>query len=111
MNEHYATHPMFQSGYDYLLQSGDEGRALWDAIAADEMDAYDALVDPVYDACTGVEDLFAGAYTHRESADWALGSTGFGTFDEQKSMFISVMCHGYEHRPACQDFDPTEWYS
>lgn len=65
--------------------------------------------DPVYDACIGVEDLFAGGYAHRNSADWALGSTGFGTFDEQESMFITVMCHREEHRPACPDFDSDDW--
>lgn len=110
MTQLYATHPMFQSEYDDLLASGDEGLEMWDEIATDASDAYDAIVDPVYDACNGVEDLFAGAYAHRDSADWSLGSTGFGTFDEQKSMFLSVMCYRNEQRPACNDFDPDDWH-
>lgn len=44
-----------------------------------------SLIDPIYDACTGVEDLYAGAFAHRDDADWALLDVESMTREEIKT--------------------------
>lgn len=112
MNTHYATHPFFGAEYDALYADGtitDEERIILDAMIADEEAKFSALVDPVYDACTGVEDLYAGGFAHREDADWALLDVDSMTRAQIKAGFISSYCFGHEDRAACSDFVVDDW--
>lgn len=112
MNEHYATHPFFGAEYDALYADGaiDENeQPQLDAMMADEQAKFTALVDPVYDSCSGVEDLYAGAFVHRKDADWALLDVESMSREEIKKGFIVSYCYGNEARPACADFIADDW--
>ena len=112
MNQHYATHPLFGAEYDAIYADGDvsdEERDTLDAMLADEEATFAALVDPVYDACTGVEDLYAGAFAHRDDADWALLDVESMSREDIKSDFIFSHCFENEVRKACSDFVLDDW--
>lgn len=112
MNEHYATHPFFGAEYDALYADGaiDENeQPQLDAMMADEQAKFTALVDPVYDSCSGVEDLYAGAFVHRKDADWAPLDVESMSREEIKKGFIVSYCYGNEARPACADFIADDW--
>lgn len=112
MNQHYATHPLFGAEYDAIYADGevsDEERVVLDAMLADEEAAFTALVDPVYDACTGLEDLYAGAFAHRDDADWALVDVESMSREDIKAGFIFSHCYENEARPACADFVLDDW--
>ncbi len=112
MNVHYANHPLFGAEYDAIYADGavsDEEQVTLDAMLADEEAKFAALVDPVYDACDGVEDLYAGAFAHRDDADWALLDVESMSRDDIKADFIFGHCYGNESRPACSDFVVDDW--
>ncbi|WP_337004047.1 MULTISPECIES: hypothetical protein [unclassified Microbacterium] len=112
MNAHYANHPLFGAEYDAIYADGevsDEERVTLDSMLADEQAKFAALVDPVYDACDGVEDLYAGGFAHRDDADWALLDVESMTRDDIKAGFIFDYCYENESRRACADFDVDEW--
>lgn len=112
MNQHYATHPLFGAEYDAIYADGavsDEERVTLDAMLADEEAQFAALVDPVYDACAGVEDLYSGAFAHRDDADWALLDIESMSREDIKSDFIFSYCYENESRPACSDFVLDDW--
>lgn len=112
MNQHYATHPLFGAEYDAIYADGavsDEEQATLDAMLADEEAKFAALIDPVYDACTGVQDLYAGAFAHREDADWGLLDVESISREDIKSDFIFSYCYEKEPRPACSDFVLEDW--
>lgn len=112
MNRHYATHPMFGPEYDALYEDGiitDEEQPTLDAMIDDEEAAYNAAIAPIYIACGSVEDLYAGAFAHREDADWAVIENEYMTRDEIKKDFIVSHCHGNTDRPACSDFAEDDW--
>lgn len=112
MKTHYATHPLFGAEYDALYADGtisDEERVVLDGMLADEEAKFAALIDPVYDACTGVEDLYAGAFAHREDADWGLLDVESISREDIKSDFIFSYCYEKEPRPACSDFVLEDW--
>jgi len=112
MNQHYETHPLFGPEYDAIYADGvvsDEEQVTLDAILEDESVQFAALVDPIYDACTGVEDLYAGAFAHRDEADWALLDVESMTTEEIKAGFIFSHCYEKEFRPSCSDFVLEDW--
>ena len=112
MNTHYKTHPFFGEPYDALYADGtisDAEQVELDALMEDEQAKFAALVDPTYDACSSVEDLYRGAFAHRDIADWALLDVESMSREEIKAIFVTSHCHGNETRPACSDFDPEEW--
>lgn len=112
MNDHYANHPLFGPEYDELYADGtidDAEQPVLSAMIADEEAAFAALVDPVYDACSGVEDLYAGALAHRDDADWALTDVPNMSRQEIKKIFVASHCYGNESRPACHDFVADDW--
>ncbi|MBP3976408.1 hypothetical protein [Microbacterium sp. BLY] len=104
MNQHYETHPLFGPEYDAIYSDGvvsDEEQVALDAMLADESAQFAALVDPILDACTGVEDLYAGAFAHRDNADWALLDVESMTREEIKADFIFSRCYEKEYRERC----------
>ncbi|TCJ23784.1 hypothetical protein E0W80_09495 [Microbacterium sp. PI-1] len=112
MNQHYATHPLFGAEYDAIYADGavsDEEQATLDAMLADEEAQFTALIDPVYDACTGVQDLYAGAFAHRDDADWGLLDVESISTEDIKSDFIFSYCYEKESRPGCSDFVLEDW--
>ncbi|WDH78223.1 hypothetical protein PTQ19_11945 [Microbacterium esteraromaticum] len=112
MNEHYTTHPLFGPGVDALYADGklsDEESATLNEWTADEEERFNAVIEPVYDACAGVEDLYAAAYEHRGDADWMLAENEYQTTAELKSFFIQSFCTDKTDRPACHDFDAADW--
>lgn len=112
MNEHYATHPLFGPEYDALYADGeltDQESETLNAWVADEEEQFTAAIDPIFDACTGVEDLYAAAFEHRNVADWGLLESEYLTHDENKSIFVISYCGSVTDRPACHDFDPEDW--
>lgn len=112
MNEHYTIHPLFGAEYDAIYADGavtDEEQARLDAMLADEQVQFVALVDPVYDACSGVEDLYSGAFAHRDDADWGLLDDESISRKDIKSDFIFSYCYEKEPRAACSDFVVDDW--
>lgn len=112
MTVHYATHPLYGTEYDELYADGEiteDEQITIDAMTADEESKFAALVDPIYDACSGVNELYEGAYKHRDAADWALVDVPAFTSDELKAMFISSYCYDMTDRPACNDFVAEDW--
>ncbi|CAH0174706.1 hypothetical protein SRABI76_01371 [Microbacterium oxydans] len=112
MNQHYATHPLFGPEYDAIYADGavsDEEQATLSAMLAEEEAQFAALIDPVYDACTGVEDLYAGAFAHREDADWALLDVESMSREDIKAGFVFSHCYEKEARRACSDFVLEDW--
>lgn len=112
MDQHYATHPLFGAEYDAIYADGavtDEEQVTLDAMLADEEARFVALIDPIYDACSGVEDLYAGGFAHREDADWALVDVESMSREEIKAGFIFAHCYEKEARPACSDFVLEDW--
>ncbi|WP_372467973.1 hypothetical protein ACCO44_01465 [Microbacterium maritypicum] len=112
MNKHYATHPFFGAEYNAIYADGavsDDEQVALDAMMLDEEAKFVALVDPTYDACSGVEDLYAGAFAHRDDADWALLDVESMSRSEIKSGFVISHCYKNEARPACADFVAEEW--
>ena len=112
INQHYATHPLFGAEYDAIYADGvvsDEERVTLDAMLTDEEATFTALVDPVYDACMGVEDLYAGAFAHRDDADWSLLDVESMSREDIKAGFIFSHCYENEARPACSDFVLDDW--
>lgn len=112
MNDHYATHPFFGPEYDAIYADGvvsDDERVTLDAMLADEEAKFMALVEPVYNACSGVEDLYAGAFAHRDDADWALLDVESMSREDIKAGFIFSHCYKNEVRPACTDFVLEDW--
>lgn len=112
MNTLYATHPFYGPEYDALYEDGvitDEEQVELDAMMADEEAKYNALVDPVFDACENVTDLYAGAYAYRNEADWALQESEYVSREEAQNYFVVAYCTGNEARRACSDFDPDDW--
>jgi len=108
----YATHPFFGPEYDKLYEDGeitDAEQQRLDEMMSDEEAQYEAIIDPLYDSCDGVEDFYLGAYSQGDKADWALeGNEAISTAD-LKRIFISSYCNGRQDRKACADFDPDEW--
>lgn len=112
INDHYNTHPMFGAEYDALYEDGqisDEEQSTLSAMIADEEAKFAAIVDPVYDACDGVEDLYSGGYAHKDDADWALLENEHMSREENKKIFVVSHCYGNTARPACSDFVEDEW--
>lgn len=112
MTEHYATHDLYTDAYDQLFDDGeltDEEEEILDRMMADEVEKFEAAIDPIFDACNGVEELYAGALKHRDEADWGLVDVPAFTSDDLKSMFISSYCFDMTDRPACSDFVPEDW--
>lgn len=112
MNAHYATHPYYGEEYDELYADGeltDEEQVTLDTVMADEEAKFTALIDPIYDACDGVEDMYAAAFDHREDADWGLVNAPALTSDDLKAMFIITYCFDMTDRPACNDFVAEDW--
>lgn len=112
MNKHYKTHPLFGPEYDELYADGTidkkEQKTL-DKLMADEQTKFAAAIDPIYDACTSVEELYSGAYSHRDDADWALLDTPNMTQEEIKKIFVVSHCSIQAARPACSDYDEDDW--
>lgn len=105
----YSTHPFYGDEYDELYSDGDitdEEQAQLDAWMADEEAQYAAINEPLYDACQGVEDFYAGAYAQGDRADWGLEGTEAISTGELKEIFLSSRCYGNESRPACADYEP-----
>lgn len=105
----YATHPFYSDEYDNLYADGvitDEEQAQLDAWMADEEVQYTAINEPTYDACQGVEDFYAGAFSQGDRADWGLEGTGAISREELKDIFLSSRCYEQEARPACADYQP-----
>lgn len=112
MTEHYATHEFYSDAYDELYARGEwtsEEEAEIDRIHEDEIAKFDALIDPIYDACDGVNGLYEGAYKHRDAADWGLADVPAFTSEELKAMFISSYCYDMTDRLACNDFVAEDW--
>ncbi len=112
MTEHYATHDLFSDAYDKLYDDGEltgEEQEALDMMTEDEESKFTALIDPIYDACDGVNELDEGAYKHRDAADWGLADVPAFTSDELKAMFISSYCYDMTNRPACNDFVAEDW--
>lgn len=105
----YSTHPFYGDEYDELYSDGtitDEEQTQLDAWMADEEAQYTAINEPLYDACQGVEDFYAGAYAQGDRADWRLEGTEAISTEELKEIFLSSRCYGNESRPACSDYEP-----
>ena len=112
MNTLYATHPFYGPDYDALYEDGeisDEEQVKLDAMMADEEAQFNSLVDPVYDACKNVEDLYVGAYAYKDVADWALLESEYVSREETKAFFIVGYCNGNQERRACADYEPNDW--
>lgn len=112
MNVLYDTHPLYGDEYDALYQDGEitaEEQTRLDAMMADENAAYLALVAPVGDACHGVEDLYAGAFAYRDTADWALQESEYVSREEAKGWFIVAFCATFPTSNACSDYDANDW--
>lgn len=112
MNHHYETHPLYGDDYDALYADGEiseDEQPVLDAMMADEETQFMAAIDPVYEACQGVEEFYAGAFSERENADWALLDAPNISHAEMKSMFISSYCYEMEERPACSNFIAADW--
>jgi hypothetical protein len=107
--ELYATHPFHGAEYEAVYEDGDvtpEEQAWLDVQLADEEAKFSALIDPVYDACTGVEDLYASAYALGPDSYWGLVGGDEASF---KETFIVSFCFEKESRPACSDYRPDDW--
>lgn len=107
--ELYATHPFYNGEYDeiYILSSKTAEQVAWlDWALVDQAVQLEALTEPLYDACTGVEDLYAGAYALGEDSYWGLIG---GDEEQYKNTFIVSFCLGNETRPACADFVADDW--
>lgn len=112
MNEHYDTHPMFGPEYDELYADGTisgSEQSVLDEMISDEEHKFVALVDPVYESCSGVEEFYAGAFANKDVADWALAGNEVMTREENKNIFVTSYCYGREDRPACSDFNIGDW--
>jgi len=112
INDHYATHPMYGPEFDALYEDGtisDTEQPILDAMIADEEAKFNAVVDPVYDACNGVEEFYAGAFAQKDNADWALAENEIMTREKNKKIFVMSYCFGQEARPACSDFVAEDW--
>ena len=112
MTEHYATHDLYSDAYDELYDDGEltsEEQETLDKMTDDEESKFNALIDPIYDACNGVNELYEGANKHRDDADWGLADVEAFTSDELKAMFISSYCYDMTDRPACNDFVAEDW--
>lgn len=112
MNDHYENDPLFGAEYDDIYADGKvtkkEQKKLSKMIA-DEEAAFASLVDPVYDACSGYEDLYASAYAHRDNADWALQESEGIDREDAREIFVVSYCLDNEDRPACFDFVAEDW--
>jgi hypothetical protein len=107
--ELYATHPFYGDEYDdvYTLSERTAEQEAWlDWALEDQEVQFQALTEPLYDACTGVEDLYAGAYALGEESYWGLVG---GDEDLYKNIFVVSFCLGNETRPACADFVADDW--
>ncbi|MBZ4488067.1 hypothetical protein LQ938_11685 [Microbacterium sp. cx-55] len=104
---HLEEHPLYTELKDPLYADGelsDRERVLVEDAKAE----YDRIVDPIYDACSGVEDLYAGAFNHRsEELWWAAMLVDDVTHEIDKAGFIESQCEGRETRPACEDYVPS----
>lgn len=112
VNAHYKNDPMFGPEYDALYADGTisaEEQPRLDAMIQAEEESYAKAVDPVYDACKGVEDLYAGAYAHKDDADWALQESEAMDREKVRKIFVVSFCSGKEARPACSDFVAADW--
>lgn len=112
MNQHYDTHPFFGSAYDDLYADGEitaEEQVELDALMADEEAQYAAAIDPIFDACSGWEDLYAGAFAHKDEADWALQESEHVSRNEAREGFVVGFCFDNTDRPACSDFNEDDW--
>ncbi|MBZ4488093.1 hypothetical protein LQ938_11535 [Microbacterium sp. cx-55] len=107
--EHLQSHPLYTELDEPLYEDGalsDHERAL----IADANAEYDRITDPIYDACSGIEDLYAGAYNHRTEEPWKYMVQAEDLSQEEvKRGFIFSQCDGRENRPACADFVLADW--
>lgn len=103
---------MFGAEFDAIYEDGEvseDERTTLSAMIVDEEAQFVAIVDPIYDACAGVEELYAGAFAYRDVADWALKDAPAISREDSKKIFIVTHCHRNEARPACLDFVADDW--
>lgn len=105
----YETHPFFGDEYDNLYMDGltDVEAARVEELRLDEEAQYNAIVEPTYFACEGVEDFYLGAYTQEDQYNWGLEGNEAISTEELKDTFISSYCATRVETPACSDYDPS----
>lgn len=94
LEEHFRTHPSITSDAPTDAEI-DEGTAIWNSIE-----------DPLFDACTGVEDFYQAAYAQGEKGAWGLRGSAAISDQELRDIFISSYCATQTHRSSCSDYKP-----
>jgi len=108
----YETHPFYGSEYDHIYEDGavtEAEQKTLDAMMADEEEKYEAIIDPLYDACDGVEDFYGAAYAQGPESDWSLHGTEAISAEKLKAIFVTTYCSDHQDRKACADYDPDDW--
>lgn len=106
----YATHPFYGAPYDAIYEDGDvtdEEQLELNAMMADEESKYNAAVEPLYSACSGVEDFYQGAYDQGDSADWSVHGTPAISDEDLKTYFLDAYCGKRTETNACSDYVPS----
>lgn len=107
LTELYATHPIYTSESDALYADGVvsvEEQSQLDQWLDDSNEKFERIISPIYEACTGIEDLFAGAYVSDQNGYWGVRPNEAFTLSESKELFLSSYCSGHEKQKACSDY-------
>lgn len=96
---------------DALMADGEvtsEEQSLLDAWYAD----YDAqlvtITAPLYQACNGVGDFFAGAYWQGENGSWGAWTKDQTKLESFKEIFLTTYCTGHESEISCSGFSAAK---
>jgi len=106
----YDTHPFYGSEYDEVYADGNvtaEEQLQIDAWLADEEVQYAAIIEPLYGACDGTEDFYAGAYHQGDKGGWALQEPSALSRAESKEIFLNAYCGQRSDTSSCAGHTPS----